>query len=83
MQGFAPCLIPPDRPTVASFLQEQGYHTGIIGKRHLNFQYTDPKTGENLVDKKTKSQPLLALKSRTAPSPEVSTTSMASITLAL
>lgn len=32
VQGFKPCLIAPDRPTVASFLKDQGYHTGIVGK---------------------------------------------------
>ena len=32
VQGFAPCLIAQDRPTVASFLQNEGYHTAIIGK---------------------------------------------------
>jgi arylsulfatase A-like enzyme len=46
VQGFAPCLIAEDRPTVASFLKEQGYHTAIIGKWHLDFQYQDPETGE-------------------------------------
>ena len=46
VQGFAPCLIAPDRLTVASFLKQQGYHTGIVGKWHLDFQYTDPVTGE-------------------------------------
>ncbi len=48
VQGFAPCLIAEERPTVASFLQSQGYHTGIVGKWHLDFQYADPKTGEIL-----------------------------------
>ena len=48
VQGFEPCLIAPDRPTVASFLKSQGYHTAIIGKWHLDFQYQDPKTGEML-----------------------------------
>lgn len=48
VQGFAPCLIAPERPTVASFLKEQGYHTGIVGKWHLNFLYQDPKTEEVL-----------------------------------
>lgn len=43
--GFKPCLIAEDRPTLASFLNEKGYYTGIVGKWHLNFQYTDPKTG--------------------------------------
>lgn len=55
VQGFAPCLIAPDRPTVASFLKAQGYHTAIIGKWHLDFQYQDPATGEIIqrVNKKT------------------------------
>lgn len=48
VQGFAPCLIAPDRPTVASFLKSQGYHTAIIGKWHLDFQYLDPATGKAL-----------------------------------
>ena len=48
VQGFAPNLIVEDRPTVASFLNSQGYHTGIIGKWHLNFQYVDPATGTPL-----------------------------------
>ncbi|CAA6689523.1 MULTISPECIES: arylsulfatase [unclassified Lentimonas] len=46
VQGFKPNLIAEGRPTVASFLKAQGYHTGIVGKWHLNFQYTDPDTGE-------------------------------------
>ena len=33
--GYSPPLIEPDRPTIASFLQQQGYHTGVIGKWHL------------------------------------------------
>ena len=48
VQGFAPCLIAPDRPTVASFLKSQGYYTGIVGKWHLDFLYQDPATGERL-----------------------------------
>jgi arylsulfatase A len=43
--GFKPCLIAPDRLTVAGLLKKQGYATGIIGKWHLDFQYQDPKTG--------------------------------------
>lgn len=45
VQGFAPNLIAEDRPTVSSFLKSQGYHTGIVGKWHLNFQYQDPVSG--------------------------------------
>ncbi|EMI20665.1 arylsulfatase A [Rhodopirellula maiorica SM1] len=52
VQGFSPNLIAEDRPTVASFLKSQGYHTGIIGKWHLNFQYVDPDTG-TVLNKKT------------------------------
>ena len=46
VQGFAHNLIDKNRPTVASFLKEHGYHTAIIGKWHLNFQYTNPDTNQ-------------------------------------
>lgn len=46
VEGFAPSLIAADRATVASFLKSAGYHTAIIGKWHLNFEYLDPKTGK-------------------------------------
>ncbi len=45
VQGFEADLIAEDRPTVASFLKSLGYHTGIVGKWHLNFQYLDPASG--------------------------------------
>ncbi|WP_179336187.1 sulfatase family protein [Winogradskyella costae] len=55
VSGFAPDLIKEDRPTIGNFLKDQGYHTAIIGKWHLNFQYIDPvsqttirKKGRNL-----------------------------------
>jgi len=48
VSGYGPCLIAPERPTVASFLRDQGYHTGIVGKWHLNFQYKDAETGDSL-----------------------------------
>ena len=54
VQGFKPCLIAEDRPTVASFLKAQGYHTGIVGKWHLNFQYLDAASGEPVKRKKKK-----------------------------
>lgn len=56
--GFAPCLIDRDRPTVASFLKEQGYATAIIGKWHLDFQYIDPETGDAYTQKQHKTPPL-------------------------
>ena len=51
VQGFAPCLIAPDRLTVAGLLKQQGYATAILGKWHLDFQYQDPDTGEILPKK--------------------------------
>ena len=48
VQGFKPCLIAEDQPTVASYLKGQGYHTTIIGKWHLDFIYQDPVTGERV-----------------------------------
>lgn len=59
--GFAPCLIAEDRPTVAGFLREQGYHTGIVGKWHLDFQYQEPDTGQFLLRKNTKLPPIGAV----------------------
>lgn len=61
-QGYAPCLIDPDRPTVASFLQQQGYHTAILGKWHLDFQYEDPETGKMLSRKSKKALPPVGTK---------------------
>ncbi|MGB2266684.1 MAG: sulfatase family protein [Akkermansiaceae bacterium] len=58
--GFRPCLIASDRLTVAGLLKKQGYHTGIIGKWHLDCQYEDPETGEILAkpDKKAGRAPI-------------------------
>ncbi|MDA3924460.1 MAG: arylsulfatase [Kiritimatiellae bacterium] len=51
VQGFKPCLIAPDRLTVAGLLKKQDYATAIIGKWHLDFQYQDPATGAILPKK--------------------------------
>lgn len=59
--GFAPSLIADDRPTVASFLRDNGYATAAIGKWHLNFQYLDPETQEPYSRKKHKKPPVGAL----------------------
>jgi arylsulfatase A-like enzyme len=56
--GFSPCLIDKDRPTVASFLKEQGYHTAIVGKWHLDFQYLDPESGKAYTQKQHKTPPV-------------------------
>ncbi|NBV87488.1 MAG: arylsulfatase, partial [Verrucomicrobia bacterium] len=37
--GMSPDLIEPGRPTVASFLKLEGYHTACIGKWHLGFDW--------------------------------------------
>ena len=58
VQGFAPSLIAAKRPTVASFLKEQGYATAAIGKWHLNFEYLDPKTGKQYTQKEHKTPPV-------------------------
>ena len=57
VQGSAPCLISEDRPTVASFLKQQGYDTAIIGKWHLNFRYLDPDSGKKYSRKNHKKSP--------------------------
>jgi arylsulfatase A len=58
VQGFAPCLIAKDRPTVASFLKNHGYDTAIIGKWHLNFKYLNPRGGEEYSKSKYKRPPV-------------------------
>lgn len=40
LDGFSPPLIEPNRVTVASYLQSQGYTTACIGKWHLGLQWT-------------------------------------------
>ena len=40
---------------MASFLKDNGYHTAIVGKWHLNFRYLDPKSGEEYSRNKHKS----------------------------
>lgn len=37
--GLSPRLIEPGRMTVASFLKQQGYHTGCVGKWHLGMDW--------------------------------------------
>lgn len=37
--GMSPDLIESGRPTIASFLRDQGYHTACFGKWHLGFEW--------------------------------------------
>lgn len=41
VQGFSPCLIAEDRPTIGSFLKSKGYDAAIVGKWHLNMRFFD------------------------------------------
>ncbi|WKN30870.1 arylsulfatase [Porifericola rhodea] len=43
--GESEALIPTERTTVASLLQNQGYHTAFIGKWHLGWNFTKDKEG--------------------------------------
>ena len=44
--GLDKPLIPTERMTVATFLQKQGYHTGVIGKWHLGLGWQKLPSGE-------------------------------------
>jgi arylsulfatase A-like enzyme len=59
--GFAPSLIAKNRPTVAGFLQSQGYYTAAIGKWHLDFQYLDPDSGVPYSARQHKTPPVGAI----------------------
>ena len=46
LNGYSSPLIEPDRPTVASFLTQHGYATGVIGKWHLGLGFAKAADGK-------------------------------------
>ena len=54
VQANDDALISEDRLTVASMLKQQGYHTGMVGKWHLNYNYLDPNTQVKVEPKKSR-----------------------------
>ena len=58
VKASSPNLIEEGRPTVASFLQDHGYHTAALGKWHLGFEFVDPKTGLSYSSEPTRTPPV-------------------------
>lgn len=48
--GYDTALIAPNRQTVASFLQKQGYQTGVVGKWHLGWNWANIQAGRQHID---------------------------------
>jgi len=48
LSGYGGPLIEADRPTVASFLKQQEYTCGIVGKWHLGLNLTRTGTGNEI-----------------------------------
>ena len=43
---YEPPLIPKDRVTLPGFLQDQGYHTALVGKWHLGWTWAGPQQSQ-------------------------------------
>ena len=43
---YEPPLIPKDRVTLPGFLQDQGYHTALVGKWHLGWNWAGPQPSQ-------------------------------------
>lgn len=55
--GASPCLIPPDRMTVASLLKKHGYNTACVGKWHVGLDWATKEPGVTLTDNWQKDVP--------------------------
>lgn len=52
LRGYGRSLIEEDRTTVGSFLQEQGYTTGVVGKWHLGLDWVIKAGHEDALESK-------------------------------
>ncbi|MFP6875178.1 MAG: arylsulfatase [Verrucomicrobiales bacterium] len=50
LNGYSKPLIEPGRPTVASFLSKNGYHTACVGKWHLGLGFVQKENPGNKQD---------------------------------
>jgi len=48
LNGYSTPLIEPERPTVASFLAQHGYTTGVVGKWHLGLGFARSDDGKKI-----------------------------------
>ena len=53
LSGVSKPLIPSDRVTIAHFLKEQGYNTGMVGKWHLGIGWQKLANGQSRVPEKS------------------------------
>lgn len=53
LRGYSRALIEPERPTIASLLQSQGYETAVIGKWHLGVNWVPQAAHRDSLQKPT------------------------------
>jgi arylsulfatase A len=50
LSGTSPPLVPPERPTLGHLLRSTGYHTAMIGKWHLGWNWSRGNSGWHQID---------------------------------